>query len=41
MRPSRRMRRILLWLAVALAAVVAAVRFARYYLALAGHHPGG
>jgi hypothetical protein len=38
MRLSARTRAVLLWVVVALAVLVAAVRFGRVWLAVAGHH---
>jgi hypothetical protein len=38
MRLSSRTRTVLLWVVVALGVLVAAVRFARVWLTLAGHH---
>jgi uncharacterized membrane protein YidH (DUF202 family) len=38
MRLSARSRTILLWVIVALAVLVAAARFARFYFQIAGHH---
>ena len=38
MRLSQRTRTAMLWVVVALAVLVAAARFARFYFQIAGHH---